>query len=83
MTREEFLNCQAEFDWSFGDKWYVITPYGNFVWSDPDYGGDNTFTKVSYNCKKFCQIEHIPYVRFKGKHTVRGYCGEEIIIKFL
>jgi len=44
MTRESFLNLVGEFTWDFGNKFYIETKIGNFVWStfDPDYNGNNS-----------------------------------------
>lgn len=77
-TRQDILNDRAEFTWDFGQEFYVKTEnYGSYIWSDPDYRGDNTFkqTALSYE-------QHMEGMmgRDKGVHNVERYCGDQIEI---
>lgn len=74
------LDMVGDFVWSFGQNFFVETEVGNFIWSDPDYNGDNTLKKFDGDYKKWCRFEHIPYGRSKGKHVIRRYCGDEVKI---
>lgn len=71
----------ADFNWSFHDKFLLETERGNYIWSDPDYGGDNTIRPFDGNLKEFCRQENIPYVRNKGRHLIKSYCGPEVNIR--
>lgn len=81
MNRELILNCVAHFTWMFDKNFFVETPYGNFVWSDPDYGGDNTFKKFKASYEEFNDSYGKGHFgRDKGRHVVSSYCGNEIKI---
>jgi len=69
----------ADFTWDFGQTFFLETSEGNYLWSDPDYGGDNHIRKYdgSYN-------DWLPpplYGRSKGSHAIKDYCGEDVIIE--
>lgn len=66
----------AEFTWDFGNQFLLETSKGNYVWSDPDYGGDNTIRPLKGTVKDFLQ----PFGRCKGKHFIDDYCGSEVKI---
>lgn len=70
----------ADFTWSFGEEWFLETSHGNYTWSDPDYGGDNTMKPFNGTYGRWCQIVGVPYGRDKGKHIIRDYCGERVCI---
>jgi len=78
MIREQFLDMIGDFSWDFGCQFFVETSVGNFIWSDPDYEGDNSFTLTRETLDEYIEKMNIPYVRSKGVHTIRGYCGEDI-----
>ena len=74
------LDTVGEFTWGFGNEFFIETPEGNFVWSDPDYSGDNTIRFFNGTYQDWCKHQNLPYGRDKGKHTIRGYCGENVIL---
>ena len=75
------LNTIASFTWGFGNKFFLETREGNFVWSDPDYpGGDNTIVKFNGTYKGWCKSQGIPFGRDKGQHRIQDYCGELVIL---
>ena len=43
----------ADFTWNWNDLFFLETAKGNFVWSDPEYGGDNTIRPYNGDLKKF------------------------------
>ena len=49
----------------------------NYVWSDPDYGGDNTIRPYRGTPENFTHIGFCG--RDKGNHSVKNYCGEKVI----
>ena len=67
----------AEFTWDFGQNFLLETNRGLFVWSDPDYSGDNTIRRINH-------IEEIfpggTFGRSKGTHFIGEYCGSEVKI---
>ena len=72
------LDTVAEFSWNFSNEFFLETPDGNFIWSDPDYNGDNTIKPFNGTLLDYIKISNIPYVRGKGKHTILGYCGNDV-----
>lgn len=81
INKYKLLECQAEFSWTFGEDFFVETPFGNFIWNNPDYGGDNSFRYFDGPLRKYVEQANIPFVRCKGKHLVLDYCGDDIFIK--
>ena len=75
------LDDIGEFTWSFNRQFFIETSKGNFVWNDPDYDGDNTIKPFNGDYKKWCDPINIPFGRDKGTHTIRGYCGDQVVIK--
>lgn len=80
MKRDDILTCLAEFTWDFGNKFFVETELGNFVWSDPSYQGDNSFTQTAMS---FDEWINGSFGRSKGHHLVERYCGDQIKIVLL
>lgn len=79
IDKKSLLNLEGHFSWNFGNKFFIETEMGNFVWSDPDYfGGDNSIKFFDGNLDDFCKQEHIGYTRDKGIHTIKKYCGSKI-----
>lgn len=75
------LDTVADFIWFWSDKFFLETSEGNFIWSDPDYQGNNTIVPFKGTMAEYCKQTKIPFGRDKGKHTIRGYCGEDVVIK--
>ena len=74
MEQKINLDTLAEFTWDFGSNFLLNTPYGCYIWSDPNYGGKNTI-KPCPNPETF----FVPYFgRAKGTHSIRDYCGENV-----
>lgn len=80
ITREQFLQAEAEFSWGFREHFFVETPYGNFVWSCPSYYGMNTFRVFYGNHDDWLTASGLDFSRDKGKHFIEDYCGTEIDI---
>lgn len=77
-AKEEFLNLVGDFTWSFGVEFFIETSIGNFVWEDPDYGGNNTIRKYNGDFISWLRKSNIPLGRDKGKHIIKEYCGDQI-----
>lgn len=74
------LDTVGDFTWFWSDIFFIETTIGNFVWSDPDYNGDNTIKQFDGDIKKFCKEVRYPHGRCKGKHTIGKYCGNQVNI---
>ena len=70
----------ASFCWGFDEFFFLETDKGNYVWSDPEYSGDNTIRKFNGTYEKWCKSQSIPFARDKGQHIIRNYCGDAVII---
>lgn len=71
----------AEFTWSFGKDFFLeVGELGNYIWADPDYGGDGTIRKFNGDYHAWCEQRKIPFGRSKGMHQIKGYCGEKVKI---
>ena len=77
LTNDDFAN----FTWLFGKEFFLETSKGNFIWSDPDYNGDNTITPYSGSLQSYLKECGMKYGRGKGRHMIKSYCGEKVIIK--
>ncbi len=82
-NKNDFLNQRAHFTWSFGKEFFiVINNKENYIWNDPEYGGDNTIKKFDGTYNEWCWKIGIPYGRDKGDHIIKNYCGEDVELKF-
>lgn len=83
LQREPVLtiNDSAEFTWSFGNQFFLETKYGNYIWNDPEYGGDNIISKFEGGIFDWYRSRGIPFGRAKGHHIIKEYCGKAVIIK--
>ena len=68
MNKEFVSNLIGEFTWGFGQTFYIQTNDGDFIWSDPDYGGDNSIYKTNLSYSEWCKAEGIDFGRDKGSH---------------
>ncbi|GAI42205.1 unnamed protein product [marine sediment metagenome] len=76
------LDTIGQFTWLWGHEFFVKTTEGNWIWSDPDYPhGDNTLRKTPLTLGEHLKKHDIPYGRDKGRHTIRDYCGEKVVIQ--
>jgi hypothetical protein len=74
---ENLLDMEGEFTWDFGSNFFIETSIGNFIWSDPDYNGDNTIRKYDGIVQDYFKGT---FGRDKGSHIIRSYCGDEVKI---
>lgn len=81
MDVKEILDLPGEFTWMFGHEFFVETPEGNFIFSDPDYGGRNTLTYCKSDYKEFLDTRPEPFGRSKGKHIIKNFCGTEVQVE--
>ena len=74
------LDTTAWFSWGYADEWFLETQqYGNFLWSDPNYGGSNVITPYKGSHADWLKTRaHLPASRDRGIHTIRNRCGPEV-----
>jgi hypothetical protein len=72
------INDIADFTWSFGSQFLLETAHGDYVWSDPDYEGNNTIVPFTGDKANFTSEGFMG--RDKGKHVIRDYCGPDVKI---
>lgn len=87
MPKQELTpqSC-VHFSWDFGATFLLQSgpksetgdPMGTdyWIWSDPEYGGDNTIRRVP----KAPDRQEVPVWRDKGWHLVWKYCGLHVKI---
>jgi hypothetical protein len=76
LTKDEVANLVGEFTWDFGCYFFIETSEGNFIWSDPDYQGDNTIKATNLSYEQWITEKNI-FGRSKGKHIIGHYCGKD------
>jgi hypothetical protein len=74
---DNLLDREGDFTWDFGQNFFIETSIGNFIWSDPDYNGDNTIKPFKGTIQEYFEPS---YGRDKGKHIIRNYCGDDVKI---
>lgn len=47
LTIEQFRNKYGHFTWFFGALWTIEVDGTVYIWSDPDYQGDNTIYRYA------------------------------------
>jgi len=78
VSKDNFMNMLGKFTWDFGQCFFIETEVGNFVWSDPDYNGDNSIKPFRGTVQDYFGKG---YGRCKGEHIVSCYCGEDFIFE--
>lgn len=78
LTKQEVANLIGDFTWDFGREFFIETNEGNFIWSDPDYGGDNTIRATNETYEQW--VSKGNYGRCKGNHLISSYCGTEFTL---
>lgn len=84
MTKDYLGGLMGEFTWDFGCHFFIETNEGNFVWSDPDYNGDNSIIKFTGTVNDYMTdygANPDMYGRDKGTHLISTYCGDDFIFK--
>ena len=75
------LDTLVHFTWFWNRDFFLETPVGNFLWSDPEYpGGNNTIVPCDMTYQDFCKKVNCEFGRDKGKRTIRQYCGDQVVI---
>jgi hypothetical protein len=73
------------FTWMWNDVFFISThnennEEENFIWSDPEYNGDNTIRAYSGSLQDYCAEHNISYGRGKGEHLISAYCGGNVVL---
>jgi len=67
--KEKLAETVGKFTWDFGQNFFIETEFGNFVWSDPSYDGDNTIIRFNGSV----------YGRNKGEYMIGDFCGKDFV----
>ena len=70
------LDSVGEFTWGFGTNFLIEIGTERYVWSSPDYNGDNTIKPYKGNPRNFTSDGFCG--RDKGTHIIREYCGNDV-----
>ena len=70
------LDSIGKFTWGFGSKFLIQIEDRYYVWSDPNYNGDNTIRPYFENPSDFTSPGFCG--RDKGIHSIRRYCGNNV-----
>ena len=91
MAQKLTSNTLANFTYGFGNRFLLAVAKTSaeypsedlpidqcdwYVWSDPDYSGDNTIIKYKGNPLNFVQKGFMG--RAKGIHSIGDYCGPNV-----
>ena len=71
------LDSIAEFTWDFGQNFILKVDNRFYIWSDPDYNGDNTIRPLKGT---FAEYFRGFFGRDKGTHRISDYCGQDVVI---
>lgn len=63
------LETIAEFTWLWTNEFFLETSDGNYIWSDPSYGGDNTIRPYFDTFQEYLKECHISYGRTDIPHV--------------
>lgn len=77
VSKENLAEQLGNFTWDFGQCFFIETMFGNFVWSDPDYYGDNTIKPFDGTIQDYFGKS---FGRCKGSHIISSYCGEDFTL---
>lgn len=83
MTREDFLNQIADFSWMWGKNFHLQVGDRAYLWSSPEYGGDNTIRPYPHTQDELGKMHAdspVPWSRDKGAHRIKDYCGENVVL---
>lgn len=75
------LDTVASFTWMWGPEFFLETDVGNYIWSDPEYNGDNTIRPYAGSYQSYLREIGMGCGRDKGKHFIRDYCGDQVKIE--
>jgi hypothetical protein len=78
IDKESLCDLVGDFSWDYGCTFFIETEKGNFVWSDPEYGGNNEIKAFDGSFKCALRKWHLPCMRDKGTHRIKDYCGDFI-----
>ena len=82
LTREELLKLPAKVTFFPGHDCFLETEQGNFVWSDPEYGGDNTLRPHTGLLSDFIErIKPAVIGMALGKKSIQDCCGDRVVLE--
>lgn len=81
ITKEELLDMVGSFVWCVkpnNSEWFIKTNKGNFVWSDPQLGGDNNISPIENGVTPEAYFGKPCFN--KGEYAIYLFCGDQFKI---
>lgn len=75
MNSKEISLLKGSFYWCFGYDYFISTERGNFIWKDPQFGGDNSFISFNGNIEEYKREKKISSFRWEGVLLIAKRCG--------
>lgn len=72
VDKKQLAETEGEFTYGFSDEFFITTNLGNFIWSDPEYGGKGTVRPTKKTLKEWLG-DDLDFGRYKGTHVI-GEC---------
>ena len=68
------ISDNGVFTFGWSEEFFVETNKGNFIFSDPGFGGDNTMRPFYGSIDGW--VQGLPYAAInKGRHVIKDFCG--------
>ena len=78
LRMDDVASCTRARDGKFH---FLELTKGNFVWSDPASGGDNTIVPFDGTYNEWLNFHKVRNPKDCGANSIREYCGNEVIVK--
>lgn len=62
------------------NKSFLKTKFGNYIWSDPEYGGNNSIKKFKGSLQDAFATGLAKFSEHKGEYNINYYCGSDVDI---
>ena len=69
------------FTFIYEEDFFVETDKGNYIWSNPYYGGNNEITSFNGDIKDWLNSKENVNSINKGRHKILSYCGKDVKIE--
>ena len=74
------LQLSGTFHYGGTDSYFVQTVAGNFIWFDPEHGGNNTMVKVEYDLQSWLAENHLDASCQTFNRLIKTQCGIEFTV---
>ena len=77
LTKDVIGKLFGNFTWDYKQHFFITTKMGNFIWSDPEYGGDNSIRYTTQSLKEYLAGTE---GQSKGNHYINDFCGDNFTL---